>query len=811
MALCTLAVPAPAHAAFEGGSHSESQAGSRAFVTRDGSRLELNGKPFRFAGTNIYWLGLDENVGGVAYPTFFRIRDALDTAKAMGLTVVRSGMAAGGAHELAIRRGSRDYNPVAFATVDYAIAYAGSIGLRLILPMTDEWHYYAGGRRDFTAPYGLPPEAFYSDERPIADYQHYVNHVMNHVNPLTGRAYKDDPTIMAWELGNELNGMTPQWIATMSERFRAWAPRQLIAAGRQFGVDQAALNAPGVDIVDVHYYPPTAAQIQADAAAVTGAGKVYVAGEYGSPSASTDLLAPLKDDTRVSGVASWSLFGHHDRHGFVQHADGFTMHYPGDDARMRAAVDAQMAFARTTPRFVLGQPLITDIAKQAGVNVLQWRGTAGATGYRVERSAGHGRWRPAHQGLLSDNDTPWMDRHGRGEVWYRVVPFDRHGKPGRPSDPVRLRSREIVLVDPLETFDLASAHSGLTIVPGYATPDGAGPASVTWSRNRIGAVAFEVVADRRPEVEVRVGGTVLRTTVSRAGARRYHVRADAEGAAQVTFAWKGRVGGLAQATLWSADPAPVTTAPGTFQLIAPASGQAAVAPTFTWTAAPAAAHYTLVVSKRQDLSEPVIEATGLRGTSYVPPAELKPGTTYHWKVTATNVVGSTPSQSLAFTTRALPTTPATIDDYTSYPSTEALAAAYTSNTGGDPITPTLLDGAMRLDYTLSAAGYAGVIHKLTEPLDLWGHEGLQLKLDTAAANAKVTVQFVAAGRYWETTLDQQASGLIRIPFSAFAPPPWANGGTLDLTRFEEISIYLGGAGAGRITVDDIVAYPKEQP
>jgi hypothetical protein len=37
-------------------------------------------------------LGLDENVppGTVAYPTQFRIADGLDTAKAMGATVVRA-------------------------------------------------------------------------------------------------------------------------------------------------------------------------------------------------------------------------------------------------------------------------------------------------------------------------------------------------------------------------------------------------------------------------------------------------------------------------------------------------------------------------------------------------------------------------------------------------------------------------------------------------------------------------------------------------------------------------------------------------
>ena len=32
------------------------------FVTRSGAQLMLDNEPFRFAGANMYWLGLDENV-----------------------------------------------------------------------------------------------------------------------------------------------------------------------------------------------------------------------------------------------------------------------------------------------------------------------------------------------------------------------------------------------------------------------------------------------------------------------------------------------------------------------------------------------------------------------------------------------------------------------------------------------------------------------------------------------------------------------------------------------------------------------------
>jgi mannan endo-1,4-beta-mannosidase len=73
----------------------------------------LDGKQFRFSGSNIYWLGLDENTAvlrgdafeaaaaaganfsarsldAIAYPTNYRIDDAMGTMNEMGATVVRA-------------------------------------------------------------------------------------------------------------------------------------------------------------------------------------------------------------------------------------------------------------------------------------------------------------------------------------------------------------------------------------------------------------------------------------------------------------------------------------------------------------------------------------------------------------------------------------------------------------------------------------------------------------------------------------------------------------------------------------------------
>ncbi|WP_189330098.1 cellulase family glycosylhydrolase [Actinoplanes ianthinogenes] len=786
---------------------SAAQASTRSFVTRDGAQLRLNGKPFRFAGTNIYWLGLDENVGGIDYPTYFRIRDAIDTAKGMGMTVIRSHMlVSSGDPKTLLPSKEAGYNDAAFATIDYAIAYAGKAGLRLILPLTDNWAYYHGGHADFTKPYGLPESAFYTDPRVIADYQAYVWHVMQHVNPYTGKRYIDDPTIMAWELGNELEGMTPEWITTNAATFSGWAPRQLIAAGRRFDIDPDTLAAPDVDIVDVHYYPPTAARVRADAGTIAAAGKVYIAGEYASNAAGSALLDPLVADPNVTGMLSWSLFGHGDRNGFVQHDDGFSFHYPGDDARMIAANQAQIAYAKalgaSVPARPAGTPLITAIDKRGGLNVLRWRGAAGADGYRVERAPTPlGPWKPAHSGLLSDNDTPWTDLTRPGNAWYRVVTA------GIKSEPLFAGASETVLVDPLESFGLTSGHAGADIRPDGG--HGGDKAWMSWAVAGLRRVRFDVSGGRHHDLAVQVSsdGTAWRTVASRVehGA----ITASTPGAGHVRLVWNSRAV-VTRATFWAADPHPVTGRPAAFDVVAPAAGATGVIgpQSFSWGASAGAGFYTLTVSRQPDLGSPVLSVTGIEGTSYVPARGLDPATTWYWGVRATNAAGSASTPVASFTTRALPSAPTVIDDFESYADSAALAAAYPRNPGGDVVTPTLTGGhAMQLDVTAGGAGYAGVTRTFS-PIDLWGQQGIQLDLDRSATPASITIQFVANGVYWEYTLPAGTpSGRVRVPFTSFAQPPWAPTGALDLTRFTQLSIYLGGSDSGRLIVDNVAAYP----
>ncbi|AZH82581.1 hypothetical protein EAO79_06480 [Plantibacter sp. PA-3-X8] len=791
------------------------------FVERDGSRLVLDGETFRFSGPNIYWLGLDENVGGVDYPTAFRIADTLDAAARMGSTVVRTHMMTStgqdGANPLAIMPALGQMNDEAFATIDFAVAYAGKLGIRLVLPLTDEWEYYHGGHRDFTTPYGLTSADFYTDERPIAAYQAYVDAILQRTNALTGVPYIEDPTIMAWELGNELEGMTATWIDRQVAFIKERAPQQLVAAGRRFDIDPDTLSAPELDIVDVHYYPPTAARVSADAATVTAAGKVYLAGEYASTAASPALLEPLVADPNVTGMLFWSLFGNSDRGGLVPHDDGFTIHAPGATDAERARVSAITAYAAAIGAVpaapAVGTPLITAVDRADGINTVRWRGAGGAVSYRLERSLDGISWTAVDTGALRADAGSATDFASPTGAVYRVVAIDGAGADAALSDPVTTETDTRVLVDPLESWLLTEAHDGATIVPradGTSVVAASDGASVTWKQDRLSAASF--IVSGSVVVESSADGSAWVTAAAEVGPGGTVIARDLAGPyLRVTLAADATV---SRATIWSAVDAP-SGPPAAFASVSPAPGTVDVTatPTFTWESAAGAAYYRFTLAAQADLGNPVVVVDGVGTPSVTPTVSLMPGQRYWWSVTAVNGAGTTAASTGAadFLMKALPSEPLVVEDFESYADDAALQAAYVRNSGGGAVTPTLTPNpdtgtnAMSAAYDLAGPGYAGVVRTFQTPQDWWGYTGLQLWVQGTPGD-DVTVQFVTRGTYWETVAPIEGEGwqLIEIPFSAFAPPAWAGEAAFDPTSVTQIGFYLGGEGSGTLLVDDVV-------
>src|SRR5439155_2112220 len=187
------------------------------------------------------------------YPSQFRVNDALDVAKEMGLTIIRSqnlGISTGCPNCIEPALGV--FNETALEHVDYVIKAAADRGLRLIIPLTDNYHYAAGGKHNFTDWRGISDEnQFYYNPQVISDFETYIRTLLNHVNTYTGIPYKDDPTILAWETGNELQTLT-SWTQSISTYIKSIDKKHLVIDGR-YGIDPNAAGLTNVDILSDHY------------------------------------------------------------------------------------------------------------------------------------------------------------------------------------------------------------------------------------------------------------------------------------------------------------------------------------------------------------------------------------------------------------------------------------------------------------------------------------------------------------------------------------------------------------------------------
>ncbi|KAI5926799.1 glycoside hydrolase superfamily [Camillea tinctor] len=330
-------------------------------VVREGSQLLVDGKVWKAVGPNIYWLGLDENVippegqpfyepTKASYPTKERITEAMAMVQALGGTMIRGhtlGVSTG--NPLSVMPEPGVVNEDAFETIDWAVYQAAQYGIRLLVPLVDNYDYYHGGKYNFLRWAGFDLtmardsnnpqiQQFYTNATIVAAFKGYIEALLTHRNPYTNLTYAEDPTIFAYESGNELTGpggdanCPADWVREIAQFVKGLAPAKLFFDGT-YGIDPSHLDIEEVDVVSDHFYPVSTAKLQADLQTVAGAGKAYYAGEYGWLGGGGDSLesffAMIEGSAAVCGDSFWSLFGHNapDCSTFVEHNDGFTMQY----------------------------------------------------------------------------------------------------------------------------------------------------------------------------------------------------------------------------------------------------------------------------------------------------------------------------------------------------------------------------------------------------------------------------------------------------------------------------------------------------
>lgn len=212
------------------------------FVTTDGVAFRLEGKPYRYIGAN-YWYGPLIASGGAAdNEGRKRVRRELDFLVSKGVTNLRvlagaegSGMLSGRERvgpPLQPREGVFDEK--VFRGLDYLLSEMGKRHMKAVLYLSNNWEW-SGGFLQYLNWHGLLSadtmraklswdeqrdyvRQFYTCQGCKDGYDLQARTIITRVNSFTHRPYAGDPTIMAWELGNEPRPMRP----AADDAYRAW-------------------------------------------------------------------------------------------------------------------------------------------------------------------------------------------------------------------------------------------------------------------------------------------------------------------------------------------------------------------------------------------------------------------------------------------------------------------------------------------------------------------------------------------------------------------------------------------------------------
>ncbi len=422
------------------------------FITRSGDRLMDGETPFRFMGVEAFDIHYRYNNLAARWelPAPWEQEDGFKTIRHMGSSANRI-------YALAVRKHGEDtaiirhveapdvFNEEAFRALDKAVQLAGQHGIRLVISFLDGRNHW-GGPGDYAAFRGKPAAAFWSDPQLKTDFKATLTHLLKRTNHHTGVPYKDDPTIFAWELGNELD-CTYAWSSEMAAYLKRLDSNHLVASGhyvREQEIPVAYLSDPNIDLIDAHYYgyhgyASLAAKLREHVTLTTGKRPMLV-GEFGmdATAALTDLMDAIIANPNVAGGLLWNLRVHSADGGYFR-KDGATVagvfyrgyRWPGypasggawDEAGSLAAIRTRAFAIRGLPVPPLPVPDAPVLLASSRSGRLVWRGSTSASSYIVERAPGpDGPWTGIAPDVTDDRDTGeplFIDPEGPGN-YYRV-------------------------------------------------------------------------------------------------------------------------------------------------------------------------------------------------------------------------------------------------------------------------------------------------------------------------------------------------------------------------------------------------------
>ena len=259
-------------------------------ITRQGTQLIKNGKPYRYIGTNMWYASILGSTGEGGDRE--RLCKELDRLKEIGITNLRilSGPDAGSSLAnpakpyLQIAPGV--FNEAILEGLDFVIAELEKRGMDAVINLNNAWDWSGGyGFHLKECGYGDSPNTneeggygryvdycakFSREPRAIEMYYNCIKAIVSRKNSITGRHYKDEPAIMAWQICNEPRPFAKdnkeafaKWISEAAALIKSIDPNHLVSTGSEgkYGceVDMALYEQihadKNIDYLTIHIWP----------------------------------------------------------------------------------------------------------------------------------------------------------------------------------------------------------------------------------------------------------------------------------------------------------------------------------------------------------------------------------------------------------------------------------------------------------------------------------------------------------------------------------------------------------------------------
>ena len=254
------------------------------YVTVSNSQFILNGRPYYFAGANL-WQGMNLGMADTNGGDRARLCRELDRLQSAGVNNLRIMASSEGPDSEpyrvipSLQTAPGAYNEDVFEGLDYLLHEMDTRNMRAVMQLNNYWHW-SGGMAQYVSwaegssiPY--PPSypdftgswsafmnysaRFYANSQCQTYFQSYVSTVLSRTNTLTGVEYKEDPTIFSWELANEPRMYPQAWVDDTAAYIKSIDSNHMVTTGCEgepWSEDFIEThNGPDIDYATCHIWP----------------------------------------------------------------------------------------------------------------------------------------------------------------------------------------------------------------------------------------------------------------------------------------------------------------------------------------------------------------------------------------------------------------------------------------------------------------------------------------------------------------------------------------------------------------------------